>query len=56
MPFFAFQYSGMQKMASFLLTGKIGAPPRRAATMAIILAAPLVEKTHFHILVSGWGF
>ena len=31
MPFFAIQYSGLQKMASFLLTGMFGAPPRRAA-------------------------
>jgi hypothetical protein len=32
MTFFAFYCIGMQKMSSFSLTGKIGAPPRRAAT------------------------
>ncbi len=41
MPFFAFQYNRMQKLASFSLTGKFRAPPRRAAKMASFLLTDL---------------
>ena len=51
MPFFAIQYSGMQKMASFLLTGMFGAPPRRAAKFVsendVIFCNPILSIPNF---------
>ena len=43
MPFFAFHCIGMQKMASFSLTGKIRAPPRRAANFFEIEDAKMIS-------------
>jgi hypothetical protein len=52
MPFSQFSISlklgiesiGLQKMASFLLTGMFGAPPRRAAKLGIELAPRRGER------------